>query len=122
MNTKLKLRHIRVKDKDGNILSKGGATISGLVDENNKVVKHAVAWCHQRDNFNRHTGKVKATNRMYSENHAVSGDKGWDWHELVQHYSEEVTLLQLDARKREMDKLNAKANALHRRIEALRRL
>ncbi len=113
---KQKLRHIRAKDRSGAILSKGGATISAVVDENDKVVKFAIAWCHSRDNFSRHVGRVKSTGMMNSEN-AVTG--GGDWNTVVDNVTREVRILQRDFIATELEKLDNKRAVLDRRITAL---
>jgi len=118
MSLRQKLRHIRAKDKDGNILSKGGATISAIVDDNDKVAKFAVAWCHSRDNFSRHIGKVKATGMMNSDN-AVSGASSQSWDNIVNGVTTEVNRLHREALAREMEKLDNKRNVIERRISTL---
>jgi hypothetical protein len=115
MKTRQKLRHIRAKDRDGNILSKGGATISAMVDENDIVVEFAVAYCHSRDNFNRRTGKVKANGRMQAHVNGV----GEAWSDVVDSVTREVRALQQISIHREIEKLDAKRQSLDRRITAL---
>lgn len=112
MKTRQKLRHIRAKDKDGNILSKGGATISAIVDDNDVVVSMAVALCHSRDNFNRRVGKVKANGRMTPLNEGV----GSVWSDVIEHVTKEVRALQQMSIRREIEKLEAKSDSLDKRI------
>lgn len=115
---KQKLRHIRAKDRSGAILSKGGATISAMVDENDKVVKFAIAWCHSRDNFSRHVGRVKSTGMMNSDNAVTGGDK-LEWNSVVDNVTREVHTLQRDFIATELEKLDNKRAVLDRRIRAL---
>jgi hypothetical protein len=46
---------------------KGGLTIAYEEDEDHKVVTFAIARCHERDNFCRRTGRVKAEGRLKSK-------------------------------------------------------
>lgn len=77
MNTRQKLRHLRIRDANGVVSNRGGATVAAIVDENGKVLRFAVAFCHSKDNFNRLVGKVKATNRL-GGNGAFTSDVEWD--------------------------------------------
>lgn len=89
MNTRQKLRHIRVID--GNIISgRGGATVSAIVKEDGTVVKWAVAYCHPKDNFNRHLGRVKATGRMNSKTQSFTPVTNVTYDDVVNCVFEEV--------------------------------
>ena len=115
---KQKLSHIRTKDKNGNINSKGGITISGMVDENNQVIRFATAFCHSRDNYNRKTGKIKATSRMHSGHASVLNQK-MDWSTVVDDYIKEAETLRKEHVASQIAKLEAKKEALTRKITKL---
>ncbi len=48
---------------------KGGVTIAAEIDDQDNVIAYAVAKCGPHDNFNRRTGRVKATGRLNSQNY-----------------------------------------------------
>ena len=63
---KIKFFHRRNHTLDGNTTVKGGTTTAYVVDENNLVIGYAQAQCHEKDNFCKHTGRVKAEGRLKS--------------------------------------------------------
>lgn len=54
--------------------SRGGATVAMLTDEDKNVLSWAVALCHPKDNFCKHTGRMKAAGRLRSawQNHPLT--------------------------------------------------
>jgi hypothetical protein len=122
--TRQRLCHIRTKDKNGNINSKGGITFSGIVDDQNKVIRFATAYCHSKDNYNRKTGKVKATSRMQSETYCFElGDMDMtvalDWNTMVEKLAIDAEKMRKSHIISEIAKLEAKKEGLRRRIAKL---
>lgn len=65
---KVKFIHIRRHDIDGSISPLGGGTVAYEVDLDTGMVSRAASsFCNPRDNFSRHTGRVKAQGRLNSK-------------------------------------------------------
>lgn len=62
-----KFVHIRNYMEDGSVSSKGGYTIA-YDPLTNDSFAFAVAKCHEKDNFNKKTGRNKAAGRLKSKN------------------------------------------------------
>lgn len=61
-----KFFHKRVKLENDTISPNGGTTIAYLMDDNQQVHGFAKAWCHNKDHFCKHKGRVKAEGRLKS--------------------------------------------------------
>ena len=61
-----KFIHIRNKNIDGSISGRGGATVAYNPLDTNSFV-FAIAACHPKDNFCKHTGRAKAAGRLKSK-------------------------------------------------------
>lgn len=62
----VKFYHIRNKAEP-----RGGLTVAMELDANELVIGYAVAKCHERDNFVKRLGRVKAAGRLKSPQHRV---------------------------------------------------
>ena len=62
MNTRIEYHHAR----NGND-PRGGMTTAMEVNEQGEVVAFAQAMCHEKDNFCKHTGRMKAAGRLKSK-------------------------------------------------------
>jgi len=67
----IKFFHKRRYNPDGTIKSHGGVTIAYVTNEQDQVIASAGATCHERDNFCKAQGRVKAQGRLRSA-HYVS--------------------------------------------------
>lgn len=61
--------HIRRYNPDNTIAGNGGVTVAYTVEGN--TVKYALAKCHEKDRYNKYTGRVKAAGRLNSTNYAA---------------------------------------------------
>ena len=59
-----KFIHLRNRDNNNRVTVKGGTTVAFTYE--NGIVRFALAKCHERDNFCRRTGRVKAEGRLKS--------------------------------------------------------
>ena len=59
--------HKRIRDAAGNKLNRGGMTVA--FNDYGGVIEYAVAQCHEKDNFCRKQGRVKAAGRLNSNQH-----------------------------------------------------
>lgn len=57
--------HVRNTDNEGKIMGRGGKTFAYEVKDG-KVIKVAAASCHDKDNFCKKTGRIKAEGRLKS--------------------------------------------------------
>lgn len=64
--TKIKLKHIRAKDFNGDIMARGGFTIAAEIDDQENVIAYGIAKCRKTDNFNKALGLIKAQARLKS--------------------------------------------------------
>jgi hypothetical protein len=61
----MKFLHFRRFDADGKLTARGGMTVAMHV-ENDNVTQYSAAFCHPKDNYCKHTGRVKAAGRLQS--------------------------------------------------------
>ncbi len=61
MNTRIEYHHARFGKHP-----RGGMTTAMEVNEQGQVVAFAHAMCHEKDNFCKHTGRMKAAGRLKS--------------------------------------------------------
>lgn len=68
MNNKqhIKYIHCRNHNNDGSINPNGGLTIAYVINSDFKVVGFAAAKCHNKDNYNKQIGRMKASGRLLS--------------------------------------------------------
>jgi len=66
----IRFAHIRIIAPDGHIDSKGGLTIA--YEQQGNTINYAIARCHERDNFVKSQGRVKAAGRLLSDKHRQS--------------------------------------------------
>lgn len=116
MKTRQKLRHLRIRDANGVVSNRGGATVAGIVDENGKLLRFAVAYCHNKDNFNRLVGKVKATNRL-SGNGAFTDNLEWD--EVLSRVQEDLNEVHAQHLEDQREKIQRKIAVLERKLKKL---
>jgi hypothetical protein len=62
-----KFLHIRNHNEDGTISGRGGSTIA-YNTLGAGIYVYAAAFCHNNDNFCKHTGRAKAAGRLKSKN------------------------------------------------------
>lgn len=62
----IKYIHNRKHNSDGTIAPNGGLTIAYVLDKNFQVCGWAAARCHDKDHYNKHIGRAKATGRLQS--------------------------------------------------------
>lgn len=64
----IKFAHIRTLNKVGHLSSPhGGTTYAYELDNDNNVIGYAIAKCHEKDNFCKRVGRIKAEGRMKSK-------------------------------------------------------
>lgn len=69
---KVKFIHIRRHETNGSISPLGGGTVAYEVDSDTGMVSRAASsFCHPRDNFSRHLGRVKAQGRLNSKHWVI---------------------------------------------------
>ena len=56
--------HKRIRDAAGNKLNRGGMTVA--FNDYGGDIEYAIAQCHEKDNFSREQGRVKAAGRLHS--------------------------------------------------------
>ena len=115
MNTRQKLRHLRIRDKNGVVSNRGGATVAGIIDENGKLINFAVAYCHNKDNFNRAVGKIKATGRLHSDCYF----SGYDWDGILNAVQSDLDELYDQHIKEQREKILRKIATLERKLKTL---
>lgn len=73
MNRFMHFRHTN----NGQVNSRGGATVAYQVDKNNNVTKFAIARCSDKDNYCRKTGRNLANGRLHGAmlSHAALGQQ-----------------------------------------------
>ena len=57
--------HRRFLNEDGSIDPRGGITIA--YKQYKDSIQYAIARCHERDNFNKQQGRIKAAGRLNSD-------------------------------------------------------
>jgi len=62
--------HIRRYNPDNTVAGNGGVTVAYQV--NGDTVLYALAKCHEKDRYNKYTGRVKAAGRLNSENYSAT--------------------------------------------------
>lgn len=62
----IKYIHCRNINQDGSVMPHGGLTIAYVLNKSFKVVGWAAAKCCNKDNFNKHVGRMKAAGRLLS--------------------------------------------------------
>lgn len=63
----LRYLHLRPVDEEGKVYARGGATLAYAEDRDQDggiVTRYAVAYCHPYDNYNKATGRFKASKQM----------------------------------------------------------
>lgn len=60
--------HLRRYDSAGHVSGKGGTTIA-YRQAANGTIEYAAAYCHPRDNYNKHEGRAKSAGRLNSDRH-----------------------------------------------------
>lgn len=71
----IQVLHFRHINADGSINPRGGVTYALELNDEKEIVKFAFACCHNKDNFVRHTGHVKAVGRLKSPKHCKVLDR-----------------------------------------------
>ena len=68
----MSIQFIHLRDKSS---CKGGITVAFEYDDESKVVsKAAIARCHEKDNYNKKIGRIKAAGRLNSPRLCVYSD------------------------------------------------
>lgn len=73
--SKVNFIHQRHVSKDGTISNRGGVTIA--FRETQDGIEYAYAFCSFLDNFNKATGRVKASGRLNSQKYLRKSNLGW---------------------------------------------
>lgn len=63
MSNAVQFMHFR-RIKQGDIISRGGATVAYKVDKQGRVEKYAIALCSDNDNYSRETGRNLSSGRL----------------------------------------------------------
>lgn len=71
---KLAFRHVRVVKGDNKLCATGGFTIAAEFVGKDQIAAYAVAWCHNKDNYNKRVGRMKAGGRLKSPRFRVEFD------------------------------------------------
>lgn len=65
-NNSIRFAHYRQIDEQGNVDSRTGATVAYTPPAEGNPAKWAASFCHPKDNYNKHMGRVKAAGRLKS--------------------------------------------------------
>ena len=66
-----RIQHFRMRNENGQILSKGGMTLAYQTDTFLEIITYAVAFCSKEDEFNKVLGRNKALGRLKSMNYDI---------------------------------------------------
>lgn len=73
-DNKVAYRHIRATEENGTLCPHSGFTIAAEFSGKDQIMAYAVAWCHSKDNYNKHVGRMKAGGRLKSARFRVEFD------------------------------------------------
>ena len=65
---KIKFIHFRRRDKNYELLATGGLTMAAMIGEDNKVFRLSLAYCSNKDNYNKKIGRAITTGRIFDIN------------------------------------------------------
>lgn len=65
-DSSIRFLHYRQINADGNVDSRTGATVAYTPPAEGKPAAWAASFCHPKDNYNKHMGRVKAAGRLKS--------------------------------------------------------
>lgn len=88
-----KFAHIRLHNTDGTVDCRGGITVAfeEVTGGTPNQFKYALAFCHSHDNYNKRTGRAKASGRLNSQHHIRLATAN-NTNELLTHILEHIPL------------------------------